>query len=361
MQRWLVSVLAVVAAASVTTALSVEPAGASRSKVNVVAAFYPVAFAAKSVGGTRVGVTNLTPAGAEPHDLELNSDQLDRLLGAKVAFVLGSDFQPAVEKAAKRRDGPTVELLPKLVDARGKKVAKNGQTGGLDPHVWLDPVLMSQLVGEVERGLSAADPKGAATYERKTQALQDQLAALDARYRDRLTGCARNLLVTSHEAFGYLATRYGLQQQGVAGLSPGEEPEPALGTPDGSVSRSCSRRRSSWSRRSPPSLPGRSRCCPTLPICSPTPSASAWRWRPSASPTTPAATGRAPSGCTGSRSSPPSPTPSSSSSSPGTSSSRQSCVSTWSRPWTRGRCSWWRGSALSATTATSCCCRSAPP
>src|SRR2546423_11855348 len=173
MQRWLVSVLAV---ASVTTALSVEPASASRSKVNVVAAFYPVAFAAQRVGGARVGVTNLTPVGAEPHDLELNSDQLDQLLNAKVAFVLGSDFQPAVEKAAKRRDGPTVELLPKLVDARGKKAAMQGQTGGLDPHVWLDPVLMSQLVGEVQRGLAAADPKGPAAYEQDAQALQDQPA-----------------------------------------------------------------------------------------------------------------------------------------------------------------------------------------
>src|SRR2546423_8487409 len=167
MQRWLVSVLAV---ASVTTALSVEPASASRSKVNVVAAFYPVAFAAQSVGGTRVGVTNLTPSGAEPHDLELNSDQLDRLLGAKVAFVLGSDFQPAVEKGAKRRDGPTVELLPKLVDARGKKVAKNGQTGGLDPHVWLAPGVLCPIVGEVERGLAAAHPKGAATHPKNTPA-----------------------------------------------------------------------------------------------------------------------------------------------------------------------------------------------
>jgi zinc transport system substrate-binding protein len=229
MRRWLIPVLALVAVvAVVTTAFRVEPAGASRSKVSVVASFYPVAFAAQRVGGTRVGVTNLTPVGAEPHDLELNSEQLDRLLGAKVAFVLGSDFQPAVEKAADRRDGATVELLPKLVDARGKKVAKEGQSGGgLDPHVWLDPVLMAQLVGEVERGLAAADPKGAASYEKNARALQDQLSALDARYRERLTGCARNLLVTSHEAFGYLATRYGLQQQGVAGLSPDQEPDPA--------------------------------------------------------------------------------------------------------------------------------------
>ncbi len=225
MRRWWIPVLAVVAV--ITAVWGVAPAGASRSKVDVAAAFYPVAFAAQKVGGTRVGVTNLTPVGAEPHDLELNSDQLDRLLDAKVAFVLGRGFQPAVEKAADRRDGPTVDLLPKLVDARGKKVAEEGEAGGLDPHVWLDPVLMSQLVGEVERGLATADPKGAATYERNTHALRDQLGALDARYRERLTGCARDLLVTSHEAFGYLATRYGLHQQGVAGLSPDQEPDPA--------------------------------------------------------------------------------------------------------------------------------------
>ena len=225
MRGWWIPVLAVVAV--ITTVWGVAPAGASRSKVDVAAAFYPVAFAAQKVGGTRVGVTNLTPVGAEPHDLELNSDQLDRLLGAEVAFVLGRGFQPAVEQAADRRDGPTVDLLPKLVDARGKKVAEEGEAGGLDPHVWLDPVLMSQLVGEVERGLATADPKGAATYERNTHALRDQLGALDARYRERLTGCARDLLVTSHEAFGYLATRYGLHQQGVAGLSPDQEPDPA--------------------------------------------------------------------------------------------------------------------------------------
>ena len=225
MRRWLIPVLAV--AVLVTAVSGVEPAAAFRSKVSVAASFYPVAFAAQKVGGTRVGVANLTPIGAEPHDLELNSAQLDRLLEAKVAFVLGNGFQPAVEKAADRRDGSTVDLLPELVDAKGKMVAEEGKEGGLDPHVWLDPVLMSQLVGEVERGLAAADPKGAATYEQNAQAVQDQLTALDTRYRDRLTGCSRDLLVTSHDAFGYLATRYGLRQEGVAGLSPDAEPDPA--------------------------------------------------------------------------------------------------------------------------------------
>jgi zinc transport system substrate-binding protein len=226
MRRYLCLGLAVALIAAVTTEWTSAPASASAKQVTVAAAFYPVAFTAQRVGGSRVSVSNLTPVGAEPHDLELNPDQMDRLLDAKVAFVLGSGFQPAVEKAAKRRDRPTVELLPKLVDARGKKVAKEGESGGLDPHVWLDPVLMSQLVGAVQHGLAAVDPRKTSRYQANARALQDNLAELDARYRQQLTGCARTLLVTSHEAFGYLAKRYGLEQQGVAGISPDQEPDP---------------------------------------------------------------------------------------------------------------------------------------
>jgi zinc transport system substrate-binding protein len=222
---WLALVVTLAAAA--TSNVSRAPSAAAGDKVGVAAAFYPVAFAAQTVGGTRTTVTNLTPVGAEPHDLELTGDDLDRLLDADVAFVLGDGFQPAVEKAADRRDGPTIELLPKLVDTQGKKVAREGADGGIDPHVWLDPVLMSQLVGEVERGLTSADKKGATAYRRNAEALQAKLAELDARYRERLIGCARRLLVTSHDAFGYVAARYGLDQRGVAGLSPEDEPDPA--------------------------------------------------------------------------------------------------------------------------------------
>src|SRR5947207_2558106 len=83
-------------------------ADAATSRGPVVASFDPIAGAARQVGGERVAVTNLTPAGAEPHDLELNPDQIDRVLDAKVVFELGHGFQPAVEQAAEQRDGPTV-------------------------------------------------------------------------------------------------------------------------------------------------------------------------------------------------------------------------------------------------------------
>jgi zinc transport system substrate-binding protein len=180
------------------------------SKRSVVAAFYPVAYAAQRVGGNRVDVTNLTPAGAEPHDLELTPDQIDEILDADLVVDLGQGFQPAVEKAAAQRDGPTVSLLPK---------------GTKDPHIWLDPVRMTTIVRRVQRSLTQADPRGRATYARNADAFVAELDALNHRYAQGLATCARKEIVTGHEAFGYLAQRYGLRQEGVAGLSPDAEPD----------------------------------------------------------------------------------------------------------------------------------------
>ena len=193
---------------------SSAPAGAA-SRRSVVAAFYPVAWAAAQVGGDRVAVTNLTPAGAEPHDLELTPDQMDTLLDADVAFVMGKGFQPAVESAADQRDGATVRLLDTLP-----------RRGG-DPHVWLDPVLMRRIVDQVRNALIKVDPAGKAVYARNATALDARLTELDRRYRGGLTGCTRHDIVTAHEAFGYLAQRYGLHQFGVAGLAPDAEPDAA--------------------------------------------------------------------------------------------------------------------------------------
>jgi zinc transport system substrate-binding protein len=198
-------------AAVVTLALLATPTPASAApRTSVVASFYPIAWAAQQVGGNRVTVTNLTPAGAEPHDLELNPDQIDEVLDADVVFELGHGFQPAVEQAAEQRDRPTVQLLP-----RGTK----------DPHIWLDPVRMAAIVRTVQRQLTEADPKGQATYARNAQRVLDDLTALDARFRAGLAHCERQVIVTAHEAFGHLARRYRLQQEGAAGISPDAEPD----------------------------------------------------------------------------------------------------------------------------------------
>jgi zinc transport system substrate-binding protein len=190
--------------------------GDDAAEVDVVAGFYPVAWVAERVGGERVSVTDLTPVGVEPHDLELSAPQVDEVLDADVVVVMGDGFQPAVEDAASSRDGPTLALLEELPE---EELAED------DPHVWLDPVLMGEVVAEVEAALVDAAPAGAATFRRNAQELQGDLDALDDTYRAGLATCERDLVVTAHDAFGYLTDRYGLREEGVAGLSPEAEPD----------------------------------------------------------------------------------------------------------------------------------------
>jgi zinc transport system substrate-binding protein len=196
---------------------------ATDGNMAVVASFYPLYEAAVSVGGDRVAVTNLTPAGVEPHDLELSPDQVDALLDASVVLYLGQDFQPAVQAIAEQRDQGALDLLAGL-DLQS--AGPGAEEPGVDPHVWLDPVLMAEIVDAVRAEFSKVDPQGEATYRTNADAYQAEIDALDGRYRDGLSDCARDLIVTSHAAFGYLAREYGLRQEAIAGIEPSAEPDP---------------------------------------------------------------------------------------------------------------------------------------
>lgn len=181
--------------------------------LDVVASFYPLAEVARQVGGDRVRVTDLTPPGAEPHDLELTSNQVDALEDADVVLYLGGAFQPAVEAVVERSGGQTVDLLSEL-------------PADDDPHVWLDPMLMARVVDVTETALSEADPASADVFAANANAYRTRVTALDAEFAAGLAQCQRRVLVTAHDAFGHLARRYGLTVESISGLSPEAEPDP---------------------------------------------------------------------------------------------------------------------------------------
>jgi zinc transport system substrate-binding protein len=199
---------------------------AAGARVHVVASFYPLAEAASQVGGTDVQVDNLTRPGAEPHDLELSTTQVDALEGADLVVVMGRRFQPAVEEAASRRPkGTTLSVLDTLDVGKGT-VATEGQSGGVDPHVWLDPTRMHRIVAAVTDSLTAVAPAKKAAFERRAAAYEQQLDALAGRFAAGLSTCRTKTIVTSHAAFGWLARTYGLEQESISGLSPEQEPDP---------------------------------------------------------------------------------------------------------------------------------------
>lgn len=193
---------------------------------SVVASFYPLAEAASRVGGDLVSVQNLTPPGVEPHDLELAPDDIEAIANADVIVYLGGGFQPAVEDAlAEAEHAVTVDALDAVAtNAAPASEADEGLT--VDPHVWLDPARYEEIVRSVSAALSEADPANEATYAANAEAYIGQIAALDEEFRVGLSDCERITIVTSHEAFGYLADAYGLTQVGILGLSPEAEPDP---------------------------------------------------------------------------------------------------------------------------------------
>ena len=173
----------------------------------VVASFYPLAFAAKEIAPS-VPVENLTPPGAEPHDLELSPIDAAAVRQARLVLLLGQGFQPQLEDAS--GDGDNVLHL---LDTAGLDILPNG-----DPHVWLDPLRYAKIVERIGQALGA---------ENAASRLVARLQDLDAEYREGLANCERREIVTSHEAFAYLAERYGLEQVPITGLSPEAEPQPA--------------------------------------------------------------------------------------------------------------------------------------
>ena len=214
--RAAVAVVAVSVGLAVVIAAGGRHSGADGTgRLDVVASFSPLADAAARVGGDAVVVRDLTPPGTEPHDLELSTRSVDQIDGADLAIVLGDDFQPAVEDAALRRDGTTLVVLDALA-------------GGVrpdDPHVWLDPARMIDIVDAVATRLARVDPTHAREFRRRAARYTEELRALDGAFRDGLARCSRRLLVTSHDAFGYLAAAYHLDERSVSGLSPDAEPD----------------------------------------------------------------------------------------------------------------------------------------
>ena len=187
-------------------------ADSGNGRTQVVASFYPLAWAAERVGGTDVDVRNLTPPGAEPHDLEPSARDIEAIRSADVVLYLGHGFQPGIEQAVDGADGTKVDALTgqELRQGQGE-----GDEGGADPHVWLDPVRFAAIAERIGTALGKPEPAAA---------LADELRSLDSEYRHGLANCKRHEIVTSHAAFGYLAARYGLRQIPITGLSPEAEP-----------------------------------------------------------------------------------------------------------------------------------------
>jgi len=208
-------------------------------KLQIVTTFYPMQEFSSKVAGDLADVTVLVPAGTEPHDWEPTPKDVAKIAEADVFIYNGGGFEGWVDDVLKSVNNSDLKIVEAVAgielmedtagehhDEHKDEQAKAGEHA-LDPHVWIDPVLVQQEVQTIANALSEVDAAHAADYKKNADAYIAVLKDLDTTFKNELSGTKSKEFVTAHTAFAYLAKRYGLTQVPIAGISPEQEPSAA--------------------------------------------------------------------------------------------------------------------------------------
>lgn len=194
----------------------------SNGKLQVYASFYPLYFFATQIAGDKADIHNITPAAAEPHDYDPTAQDIANIEKGNMLILNGGveAWGDKIKNNLKETNGEVVTAGEGLLT---KQLTEEGETMR-DPHVWLDPALAKKEAAKITEGFIKVDPANTATYQQNEKQLDAKLDQIDAEYKKGLANCQSKDIITSHAAFAYLASRYGLQQIAIAGLSPDAEP-----------------------------------------------------------------------------------------------------------------------------------------
>jgi ABC-type Zn uptake system ZnuABC Zn-binding protein ZnuA len=167
---------------------------------NVVATTGILASIGERVAGGQAEITQLIPDGADPHDFALSADDRLELEEADLVLANGASLEEGIP--LDETDAAVFEL------AEHAGTLREG-----DPHVWMDPDRVAEALPALAEALGEADPSNAEAYERNAAAYADELRELDAEVSAAIDSIPRanRKLVTSHDALGYFADRYGLE------------------------------------------------------------------------------------------------------------------------------------------------------
>lgn len=189
-----------------------------QEEITVVASFYPLYEFASRVGGDRAEVSSLVPAGIEPHDWEPAPQDRLRVQSADMLVINGAGFESwagdmEAQVIVDTSDGIELEHEEEVEDEHGRE-------GGINPHIWLDPVLVKHQVEKIRDAMVTADPENADYYNQNAAEFTAELDQLDAFAKLELGDCEKSDFIAFHDAFAHFAERYGLTQHSIHGVSP---------------------------------------------------------------------------------------------------------------------------------------------
>lgn len=215
----------------ILTALMGLPAqGAS---VKVAATIFPLADITRQIGGNRVEIVTLLPAGASEHSFEPTASKMRQVSGSQLLVRIGAGMDSWAEKllAAGKSKPATVTATEgvKLLRVAEQELLQGDHDhdhgNGDDPHVWLDPLIVrDSLVPKLVAMLSRLSPADAPYFKANAERFKKELTTFDSEARATVAALPRKEFIAMHSAWGYLAKRYGLRQIAAIEPFPGKEP-----------------------------------------------------------------------------------------------------------------------------------------
>jgi zinc transport system substrate-binding protein len=187
----------------------------------VYTSIYPLYDFTQKIGGEKITVINLTPAGAEPHSFEPSPKLLAKLSQASLFLYNGAGMEPYLEKLL-----TTLQGEPLLKIKVSQDINEIKEKGVSDPHFWLSPSCALSMGDNILQALIQIDPDNQAYFEKNFSAFAEKLNELDEDYRKTLAQCPGKKIVVTHQAFNYLCREYDLEQIPIMGLHAEAEPTP---------------------------------------------------------------------------------------------------------------------------------------
>lgn len=202
--------------------------------MKIVTSFYPVYAMVKEVSGDLNDV-RMIQSSSGIHSYEPSANDIAAIYDADIfiyhshtleswAGSLDPSLQKSKVKVIEVSDGMTLERVPGLEDME----AGNGvdEKTLYDPHTWLDPEKVAEEAQIIADKLSEQDSANKETYQKNAQNFSAKAHDLTKKYQPIFENADQKTFVTQHTAFSYLAKRFGLNQLGIAGISPDQEPSP---------------------------------------------------------------------------------------------------------------------------------------
>ncbi len=195
--------------------------GRGDSVITAVATVGMVGDIVRNVGGSHVEVVQLMGAGVDPHLYKATRDDVQTIMRGDIVFYSGLMLEgKMIDTLVKIARTKPIYAVTELIDA-SYLLEPVEFAGHYDPHVWMDVGAWSKCVDAVATALAEFDPPNAEEYRSNAESYRRQLARLDE-YAKRVARTIpedQRMLVTSHDAFNYFGRAYGLDVQGVQGIS----------------------------------------------------------------------------------------------------------------------------------------------